>query len=428
MLLKNVFTLISTRRKVVKFLKYYLIALLLQTTVMGQTQLPVWQKGFLDIHFISTGRGNAAFYLLPDGTSLLVDMGELPSGKDGRGSPAVPDSSKSAAQWVADYIHHFHPQGNQAVLDYVLITHYHGDHMGSAREAQRTHPEGKYKIFGITELGSIVPMRKLIDRGYDHPLDLREAAKETRSGSMRGVNQFEDYWKFIEYQKKSNGLVYEKFRVGSVTQLHLTNGQEFPHFTIKNLFANGDVAGIYDTTVAVRKFKKGELVDENNLSCGIKISYGKFDLYTGGDIPGIGHTGATDFFSMESYAAPVIGQVDVATLNHHGNRDSQNEYFVRTLQPRVWIGQSWTVRHPGEEVVRRITSRLVYPGDRDLFTNFLHPANQTFLGSMAEEHYKSTSGHIVLRVQAKGDQYDIFILDDKTTERSVLKQFKYGSR
>ncbi|NLP12031.1 hypothetical protein GX408_16655 [bacterium] len=411
-----------------KLLKFFLFTLILQTSAMGQTQLSRWEKGFLDIHFISTGRGNSAFYVMPDGTTLLVDMGELPSNNDGRGSPAVPDSSKSAAQWVADYIQQFHPDEKKAALDYALITHYHGDHMGSAREAQQTHQEGKYKLFGITELGSIIPIRKLIDRGYDHPLDFREAAKEPRSGSMRGLGQFEDYWKFIEYQKKTNGLVYEKFRVGSVSQFQLIKSREYADFTIKNLFANGDVAGIYDTTVAVRKFKKGEMVDENNLSCGIKISYGKFDFYTGGDIPGIGHTGEADFFSMESYAAPVIGQVDVATLNHHGNRDSQNEYFVRTLQPRVWIGQSWTVRHPGEEVVRRITSRFVYPGERDLFTNFLHPANRTFLGSMAEEHYQSTSGHIVLRVQVKGDQYDIFILDDKTTERSVIGRFSYLSR
>ncbi len=411
-----------------RFLKYLLFILFLQTTVMGQTQLPRWEKGFLDIHFISTGRGNSAFYVMPDGTTLLVDMGELSSNNDGRGSPAVPDSSQSAAQWVADYIQQFHPDGKKAALDFALITHYHGDHMGSARAAQRTHEEGKYKLFGITELGSILTMRKLIDRGYDHPLDFREAAKEPQSGSMRGLGQFEDYWKFIEYQKKTNGLAYEKFRVGSVAQFQLTKSREYADFTIKNLFANGDVASSYDTTVAVRKFKKGELVDENNLSCGIRISYGKFDFYTGGDIPGIGHTGEADFVSMESYAAPVIGQVDVATLNHHGNRDSQNDCFVRTLQPRVWIGQSWTVRHPGEEVVRRITSRLVYPGERDLFTNFLHPANQLFLGSMAEEHYKSTSGHIVLRVQAKGDQYDIFILDDRTRERSVIGRFSYLSR
>lgn len=47
---------------------------------------------------------------------------------------------------------------------------------------------------------------------------------------------------------------------------------------------------------------------------------------------------------------------------------------------------------------------------------------------MAEEHYKSISGHIVLRVQANGDQYDIFILDDKMAERTILKQFSYSSR
>ena len=33
----------------------------------------------LDIHQISTGRGNAGLYIFPDGTTLLVDAGELPT-------------------------------------------------------------------------------------------------------------------------------------------------------------------------------------------------------------------------------------------------------------------------------------------------------------------------------------------------------------
>jgi len=35
--------------------------------------LPAWQEGHLDIHHINTGRGAAAFYIFPDGTTLLVD-------------------------------------------------------------------------------------------------------------------------------------------------------------------------------------------------------------------------------------------------------------------------------------------------------------------------------------------------------------------
>jgi len=37
--------------------------------------LPQWTPGTLDIHQISTGRGNAALFILPDGTTLLVDAG-----------------------------------------------------------------------------------------------------------------------------------------------------------------------------------------------------------------------------------------------------------------------------------------------------------------------------------------------------------------
>ncbi|WP_284515640.1 hypothetical protein [Bacteroides sp. AM54-2NS] len=39
--------------------------------------LPEWQAGYLDIHQISTGRGNAAYLIFPDGTTMLLDAGDL---------------------------------------------------------------------------------------------------------------------------------------------------------------------------------------------------------------------------------------------------------------------------------------------------------------------------------------------------------------
>ena len=38
--------------------------------------LPAWVPGTLDIHQIVTGRGNAAFMMFPDGTTLLLDAGD----------------------------------------------------------------------------------------------------------------------------------------------------------------------------------------------------------------------------------------------------------------------------------------------------------------------------------------------------------------
>jgi beta-lactamase superfamily II metal-dependent hydrolase len=410
------------------------IILFFISSVSAQTNIfPKWEKGFLDIHFINTGRGNAAFYLLPDGSSLLVDVGDLPSSDSVRRSPAVPNNSKTPAEWVADYIYHFHPDKKNARLDYALITHYHDDHFGHFNNSVKTHKEGNYKLSGITELGSIIPIKKLIDRGFDKPVNFRDSALQnkmkTNGEAMGLLNDLNEYWKFIEYQGKINGMVNEKFEVGSVDQIKLKNDSAgYPEFRIKNLFANGEISNSWDGEVSVHKYKAGEYPGENDLSCGVKISYGKFDLYTGGDIPGINFTGSSDFNSMEALVAPVVGPVDVATLNHHGNRDSQNEFYVRTIRPRVWIGQSWTSNHPGEEVLRRIISNEVYPGKRDLFTNFFHPSNKIVIGKRAVESYKTQTGHIVIRVYPRGDNYDIFVLDDRSDERKIISQYHYQSR
>lgn len=398
-----------------------ILFLFLSSLSAQNNHLPAWEKGNLDIHFISTGRGNSIFILMPDGTTMLIDAGDLNQDSE-RLTPRVPDSSKTPGQWIADYILDFHPQKKQAKLDYVLITHYHDDHIGIFSPQSEKNGEGGYQLSGITGVASIIPIKKIIDSGND----FRPTGEDVDSFF---ANQIKEYRNFIQKQEKTKGVQYEKFKVGSESQFRLINDSNaFPEFVVKNLFSNGVIAAVSDSSVAITKYRSGDLPPENDLSSGIRISYGLFDFYTGGDIPGIGHTGTPDTESMESLVAPVIGNVDVATLNHHGNRNSQNEFYVRTLQPRVWIGQSWTIRHPGEEVLRRIMSPYVYPGERDLFANALHPVNERYLGERLVNHYKSTNGHIVVRVYPGGNQYDVFILDDQSADRFVTARYSYRSK
>lgn len=398
-----------------------ILFLFLSSLNAQNSQLVPWSKGNLDIHFISTGRGNSTFILMPDGTTLLIDAGDLHDDSE-RLTPPVPDQSKSPGEWIADYIHQFHPCKKQAALDYLLITHYHDDHIGVFAPASAKKDDGRYLLSGLTGVTSIIPIKKIIDSGND----FRPMGEKTESSF---VDQLKEYRNFIQILEKTKGVAYEKFTVGSHSQIRLKNdANDYPEFVVKNLFSNGVIAAVSDSSIAIRKFKAGDLPPENDLSSGIRITYGPFDFYTGGDIPGIGHTGAPDTESMESLAAPVIGNVDVATLNHHGNRNSQNEFYVCTLQPRVWIGQSWTIRHPGEEVLRRIMSPYVYPGQRDLFTNALHPVNENYLGESLVNHYKSKSGHIVVRVYPGGNQYDLFILNDQSADRFVTASYSYRSK
>lgn len=401
----------------------------------AQQQLPEWKPGYLDIHHINTGRGDAAFLVFPDGTTLLVDAGDMsethPRTTSSRNAKLTPNRSRTAPQWIVDYIHQFSPKNQELKLDYVLITHYHDDHFGEV-DALRKIASGGYQLTGIMEVGTHISIKKLIDRGFEYPINLKDAkvqAEDRFSKDTYGmIATLKEYWKFIDYQSNKVGLEHEVLLVGRSDQIMLNNNpQKYPTFSVRNIASNGNIWTGYDNSY-FPLFKIGEYPGENPMSNVIRIDYGKFNYYTGGDIAGIDGLGQTDINSLESHVAPVIGPVDVATLNHHGNRNSQNPYFVRTVRPKVWIQQNWTADHPGEEVLRRITSKQLYPGERDIFSTIMLQGTKDVIGGRLDQ-YKSQQGHIVVRVYEQGDTYDIYVLNDASEEREILsKHGPYTSR
>lgn len=80
--------------------------------------LPRWREGMLDLHHINTGRGDAAFYILPDGTTFLLDAGEMPPMDSPRRTPPHPDGSKLAHEWIAIYVKKFMPPISNGQIDY----------------------------------------------------------------------------------------------------------------------------------------------------------------------------------------------------------------------------------------------------------------------------------------------------------------------
>ena len=80
----------------------------------------------MDIHTIATGRGDATFIVMPDGTTLMIDAGDNGKAKDKQ----HPDASKRAGEWQSIYMKKVLEQvpGNGKV-DYAMITHFHDDHM-----------------------------------------------------------------------------------------------------------------------------------------------------------------------------------------------------------------------------------------------------------------------------------------------------------
>lgn len=398
------------------------------TVQCQKNALPKWEFGFLDLHHINTGRGDATFIIMPDATTLLVDAGDMsethPRTTSARNAKIVPNNTKTAPEWIVEYIKQFAPKKRNNCLDYALITHYHDDHFGEV-DTLRKIAKGGYKLTGITEVGTLLPIHKLIDRGFKFPINLKDKniqrQPEFLNDKYNMISTLKSYWKFIDFQAK-NGLENEALKVGFKNQIKQKyNPEKFNNFSIINIASNGEI-WTGEKNYTYQLFGNGEYPGENPLSNCIRIDFGKFNYFTGGDISGIGAFGQSSLTTIESHVAPVIGPVDVATLNHHGNRDSQNSYYVRTIRPRVWIQQNWTADHPGEEVLRRITSQELYPGKRDLFATVMLQGTKDVIGDSLKQ-YKSKAGHIVVRVYNLGANYDIYILNDKTETREIIAKF-----
>src|SRR3954454_11153891 len=111
--------------------------------------LPPWSRGTLDIHQISTGRGNAALLVFPDGTTMLVDAGAAGDGQPIADTDPRPNATRTAGGWIVRYLQRM----NVDRLDFALLTHWHGDHIGQVTATSPLSKNGKYKLTGITEVG-----------------------------------------------------------------------------------------------------------------------------------------------------------------------------------------------------------------------------------------------------------------------------------
>jgi beta-lactamase superfamily II metal-dependent hydrolase len=367
--------------------------------------LPGWTPGTLDIHQINTGRGNSAFLIFPDGTSMLLDAGDG-ANPPPRGTAPKPDATRTPGEWIARYIRHMMAHDASPVLDYGYLSHFHVDHMGGPSATAKT-ASGGYKLSGMTEAGDRIPIKLMLDRGwpdYSYPAPLQDA----------GVT---NYRAFLDWQQKNNGMKVERFQPGRKDQIVLRRDPaKYSNFEVRNIASNGEVwTGVGSNTRAhhprIADLKPEEYPTENMCSSVIRVSYGKFDYYSGGDIPGVRKDGAPVWNDMETPVAQAVGPVEVSVTNHHGNRDSQNGFFVASLRPQVFIIPVWSADHPGHDVLDRMFSERLYPGPRDVFATNMLEANRLVIGPLLDR-LKSGQGHIVVRVDPGGDTYRVIILED----------------
>ena len=355
---------------------------------------PAWSAGHLDIHQINTGRGNAAFVMMPDGTTMLIDAGDggnLPP----RGTPPKPDASRQPAEWIVRYVRAM----GAARIDYGMVTHFHNDHMGAMPAVMKA-----------------IPIQTMFDRAWpDYRYPSADHAEFTRA-------DFVEYRELLK-QGTSKGARLQPGRDNQIILKH--DAAKYPEFRVRNIAANGEVWTGQGTTTTqlfpdLAKVPQADWPTENMSSLGIRLSYGRFDYYTGGDIPGRPRPGYPAWHDVETPVARAVGAVDVAVVNHHGNRDSTNAFFVSTLRPRLWIIPVWSSDHPGHDVLDRMYSTRLYPEPRDVIATNMIEANRIVIGPLLDR-LASSQGHIVIRVSQGGGTYHVFVLDDAAETYRVTK-------
>ncbi len=100
--------------------------------------------------------------------------------------------------------------------------------------------------------------------------------------------------------------------------------------------------------------------DENNLSLALLVEYKNFRYFTDGDrpnLPGGGGDPPYVTIDLETPLAPLIGDIDIFLVPHHGSHTSSNENFLGALKPEagiISVGNENEFFHPHPSVIGRL--------------------------------------------------------------------------
>ena len=396
----------------------------------GDEDLVRWRPGHYQVHYIFTGRGESMLHVFPDGTSMLLDVGDsMRFYRTPKETPHLPDISRRSGEWVARYVERVNPKGRK--VDYFQLSHYHEDHGGGERyHGERIHaPTGDYWLCGLGDASRFLEFGKVVDRAwptFDDPVDVLGTS---RDGTPRNVKAVYDHL-------ASKGTQIERFRLGARDQIRqLDTAAARPDFEVFNLCANGryvrkdgSVRDLYAHLVRAG----GKTFNENGMSCGFIISYGRFRYYTAGDFSDgiVDESGRS--VHTEDEIAEAVGPVDVAKLNHHGHH-SMYSGLVRALQARVWTACVLDQAHCTDDTMNRLADKSSYPGPRTYIPTYMplrgrRPEDYAaYLPDVAKAVIDEPC-HVILDVPEGGETYSLSCVAAATEETRLRARYEFASR
>jgi len=233
----------------------------------------------LRIFFVDVEGGQATLFVTPTGQSLLIDTGW--PGNEGRDADRIVAAAK---------------QVMLSKIDYVLITHFHNDHVG-----------------GLPQLAARIPVGTVIDHG-----DNRENTDAPTVQVWQAYQALLADKKFKRLTvKPGDSLPIRGIQATVLSSDGAVIGRPLPAMGQENAACNNSEQYPPDQT-------------ENIRSLGILVTFGKLRILDLGDL--------TRDKEMELVCPNnKLGAVDVYIVSHHGWYQSGSPAFLNAIAPRVAI-------------------------------------------------------------------------------------------
>jgi len=258
----------------------------------------------LDVYVVDVEGGNATLLVSPAGESLLIDTGN--------GGAAAP---RDAGRIMAA----LHDAG-VSQIDHLIITHWHGDHVG-----------------GLAELAARIPIRHFIDHGAN----VQPAP---------GIDEFlrDEYPRL--YAKGTHTVARPGDRIA-------VGGLDVRIVSSAGQVLSTPLPGAGQPNPYCASFKPTTNSAEDAQSVGADITFGRFRALHLGDLP---TTKEFELMCPNGRVAPV----DVLLGLHHGQDTSNSEVLIHAVRPRVAIMNNGTRKGGWPIVMKTLFSS---PGLEDVW-------------------------------------------------------------
>lgn len=233
----------------------------------------------LQVYFVDVEGGQATLFVTPEQQSLLIDTGW--PGYDGRDADRIVAAAKRAGI---------------SKIDYVLITHFHRDHVG-----------------GVPQLTARIPVGTFIDHGVNR--------ETTDADTIEGWDAYQTI-----------------LATGNFKHIVAKPGDTLPLAGVKATVVSADgemlsqpLPGAGQENPACKGAEQyPEDKTENGRSLGTLLTFGKIRLLDLGDLT---HD------QEAKLMCPVnrLGKIDIFIVSHHGWMQSDSPALVRGISPRVAI-------------------------------------------------------------------------------------------